>query len=132
MLVRVVRLRERGAKVERTALRSAPAVEGVLSLGPQRVPVEYWTPSGERTSYVARLTTPAARPIDPDLLPPLEDARVTRVRDYALVIVGLERVGVGGSAREYRQAWWCRLVDGDRVATSPPAMTGSAVPAFQF
>ncbi|WP_273822674.1 hypothetical protein [Pseudomonas asplenii] len=56
-----------------------------------------------RSSNVASLRT--GMPMEPDLLPQLVDATLTRMATHGFVLSGIEFID--GCA--YAQSWWCRL-----------------------
>lgn len=106
MLVDVVLLRHHGAKLAREAL--APAVRGDLVLERRKgAPLRDGT-YGYEMAVVARLVDGAGG----DVLEPIDDAYVTRVRGDSLIVIGTERPQLAGTAfvpQSYLQAWACRL-----------------------
>ncbi len=105
MLVEVIRLRHLGAKLPKDQL--GQPVRGSLELEPQPgAPLANGT-AGSHLVVFASLRDAAGS----DLLPPLRDVIVTRVRGDSLVLLGLEvRAGPMRSSSATLQAWACRLV----------------------
>lgn len=106
MLVDVVRLRFRGRKIDRESARSAVPVRGSLQIETCRALL---TPEHRVTPRVALLVRPG---IAESALPPLLFARVGRLRNWQLVVIGNEDVGDSRrpTAAGPIQAWWCRVV----------------------
>ena len=103
MLVDVVRLRCEGVRLVRARVLAERPVRGELELSGPR----YRRRDGNR----AWLTVPG-RP-DAEMLPALDEARVTRLRGDAFLVVGIERIEKYGRMWEdFPQIWWCRLAGG--------------------
>ena len=105
MLVDVVVLRAAGKKLPRNAL--LPPFRGELSLA-----VEYATPPF-RPDLRARM--PIAN-LAADVFLRLYDVRLRKIDGMSLVLVG----GEEGPSDWLPQAWWCRLVEPQRVSVSAP------------
>lgn len=106
MLVDVVPLRHRGRKIDRAATRAAVPVRGFLQIETCRALL---TPEHRITPRVALLVKPG---MAESALPALLFARVGRLRNWQLVVIGNEDQGdtrrpVGAGPI---QAWWCRVV----------------------
>lgn len=99
MHVEVVRLRERGVKLSREAL--AAPVAGCLAM-------RYWTlKNAHEHREVCEVTLRVGySPQNPEMIPPLQDARVSKIDANGMVIVGTERV----DRVQFPQAWWCRPI----------------------
>jgi hypothetical protein len=104
MLVDLVQLRHLGAKRSRDDLRSANPIRGHLSLNCRR---PGWHPGQRNAPLLAGLLLPGTTEW---AIPPLDLARVTTIRDGALVIAGMEEIATGRNYMQYPQAWWCRIV----------------------
>jgi hypothetical protein len=129
VIVDVVPLRAGGKRIERAnriATMATRPVRGRLQIEP------CWhlrRPEHETTPRIALLIEPGTAET---VLPTLLFARVGRLRDWQLVVVGRE--DLGDSRRPINagplQAWWCRVVrDGDAVdlaAAPAPARLASA------
>jgi len=103
MLVDVVCLRCRGARLLRAIVVAERPVRGELQVSGPRL--------GRRENGHAHLLVPGS-PEFAQVLPALYDARVTRVKGNALLVAGIERIDRAGgrSWDDYPQVWWCRLV----------------------
>lgn len=93
MLVDVVQLRADGMKLTREEIAAARTVRGNLTI------------SGGQ-AYLHLGTNEAIG----QLLIPLSEARVTRMRDDGFVIVGQQWRDQWISGDPWPQAWWCRVV----------------------
>lgn len=117
MLLYVYRLRQTGARVDRSTLRTGNGLRGdfVFEAGPH----EYW---GKVPMY-AHLREPGT---SNELIPHLENARIVRVR-RALLVMGQEVISRGTKSKgdRYRQTWVCSV---DRIAPedwpAPPRRGG--------
>lgn len=93
MLVDCTRLRQGGIRLRPDEL--GPPVRGHLRIDPG----------------VARLTY---EPVSPttvgDLVPPLMEVRIHRLRDDDLVLHGEEHSSAGMVLLRQPQAWWCKVV----------------------
>ena len=90
MIVDVVQLRANGEKLTAEDVAQRLALRGNLLI------------SGGQ-AYLLDL----AKNSIVQILQPLADAVVTKVRDQSVIVVGMQRVATG----EHRpQAWWCRVV----------------------
>ncbi len=113
----VVVMRIRGEPRPKAEVRSAVPVRGVL----QRDHVRPGWHHGQRNPpLLAGLVVPGASEW---ALPPLAQARITRIRGPNLYIVGIEEiVRDRRTVLTFRQAWWCRLVlDGGAAAAAAAA-----------
>ena len=105
VLVDVVELRRRGLRRPSEELRAAVPVRGVLSMKPSR---GIWADGQRHAPLLAMLLAPE---LPEHLLEPLDQARVTRIRQGALLIVGLQEVVRPIRRVDHcRQAWWVRPV----------------------
>ena len=112
MLVDVVAMRAAGVKLPAAQVKAAAPVRGRLSIEtkPWR---ETWQPHLQPTDTTfAHLHDPLEDdPLEPQVLAPLREARVTRMVGDTFVIVGLERHGIDDlRAKDLPQAWLCRVV----------------------
>jgi hypothetical protein len=108
MLVDVVCLRIKGEPRPRAevlaAMRTSP-VRGELQLDNAR---PGWYPGKRDAPKLAGLVVPGATDW---ALPPLDNARVEKIRGQNLLILGYEEIPRDRrNVVTYRQAWWCRLV----------------------
>lgn len=116
MLVDVLQLRERGEKRPRDELRSAPPVRGKLRLTSGRPGWHAGQRNAPLLAGIIELGTVEWA------IPPLDEARVTRIEGHNLIVVGVEEIVEGRRTYRYRQAWWCRIVDTtELVSTGGPA-----------
>ena len=53
-------------------------------------------------------------------MPPLDQARVTTIKSGSLLVVGLQEARTGRNYETFRQAWWCRVVDGGATGAGRP------------
>lgn len=99
VLLYIYRLRQMGQRVDRTAMRSHGGMHGDFVLVPSIH--EYY---GKRP-LTARLL---ARETSKDLLPPIENARVLRVR-RGITVAGNEVLAQFSKSKgeRYRQTWVC-------------------------
>jgi rubredoxin len=115
MLVDVVCLRCRGARLLRTLVIAERPVRGELQVSGPRL--------GRREPGRAFLLVPGS-PEFAQVLPALDNARVTRVSGDALLVIGVERIERHGgrSWDDYPQVWWCRLAGRrpSKLDTEPP------------
>lgn len=117
MLVDVLQLRERGEKRPREALQAAAPVRGKLRLTSGRPGWHAGLRNAPLLAGIIELGTVEWA------IPPLDEARVTRIEGLNLIIVGVEEVVDGRRTYRYRQAWWCRVVDApERVGTGPATL----------
>jgi hypothetical protein len=106
VLVDVVRLRDRGARVPREQLSSVPAVRGGLQLNSAR-PGYY---AGKREApLLAGLVAPGSSEW---ALPPLDRAQVRKIRNGNMLLVGLEEAPRENNRGQelVPQALWVRVV----------------------
>lgn len=120
MLVDVVQLRHLGVKRTRDDVRAAPPIRGILSLNCRR---PGWHPGQRNAPLLAGLLLQGTTEW---CIPPLDWARVTTIRDGALVVAGLEEIANGRNHVQYPQAWWCRIV-GQASRTAPQSSARSHV-----
>lgn len=106
MLVDVVELRCRGLKRAREEVLSATPVRGLLSLSPGR---PGWHSGSRNPPLMAGVVLPGRSEW---AMPPLDQARVTTIKRGSLLVVGLQEARTGRNYETFRQAWWCRVVDG--------------------
>lgn len=102
MRVDVVRLRSRGRKIERDALRAVLPVRGELSLD---IGTDIHT--GAKYTYASVVNGFT------DVMPPLRNIRKFKIRGTTLLLVGVEEAAIderGKQLVDCPQAWWCRLV----------------------
>jgi hypothetical protein len=114
MLVDVVQLWHLGERRPKADVRSAAPVRGVLQLDPVR---PGWHRGKRNAPLLAGLLVPDTCQW---ALPPLDQARIERIRGPHLYIVGVEEaVQYRRLIKTYPQAWWCRLVFGQAAAADP-------------
>lgn len=104
VLVDVWVMRYRGARLARKVIREAAPVRGHLSL---------WSYDDRKAARVVRVATLATGiyPSDKKLLPNLYFARVNKLLDAKLVIVGFEEFEYPKRIVDrFAQAWFCQLV----------------------
>lgn len=103
MLVDVVCLRNKGVKRGREEVLLTRPVRGDLTLhAPCKLHMARPRPAAELLSGDG---------IGRHVLPPLDPARVSRIRGESFVVVGVEEYeGVGKVRLRFAQAWWCRPV----------------------
>jgi hypothetical protein len=112
MLVDVVQMRSRGERRPEAEVRGAAPVRGILQLDPVR---PGWHRGQRNAPLLAGLLVPG---VAEWALPPLDQARIKRIRGPYIYIVGLEEIESGRHVKTYPQGWWCRLVLG-QVFTAP-------------
>lgn len=117
MLVDVVVMRIRGEPRPRAEVQSAVPVRGVLQLDHVR---PGWHRGQRNAPLLAGLVVPGGSEW---ALPPLDQARIERIRGPNLYIVGIEEIARDRrTVLTFRQAWWCRLVlDGGAIAAAAAA-----------
>lgn len=105
MLVDVVPLRILGVPRPREEVTAAVPVRGVLRL-------DFLRPGWYRGMKNAPLLAGVLKPGETEwALPPLDQARIERIRAGNLYIVGVEEIlHARRNLRAYRQGWWCRVV----------------------
>lgn len=105
MLVDVVVMRIRGERRPREEVLAAAPVRAVLQL-------DYVRPGWHRGQRNAPLLASLVLPGSSEwALPPLDRARIERIRAANLYIVGVEEiVRDRRTLLTFPQAWWCRLV----------------------
>lgn len=108
MLVDVVQLRSKGEKLLREEVRSATPVRGMLSLSRAR---PGWYPGKHNPPLLAGLVAPGQTNW---ALEPLDLARVVVIRDFQIIIAGVQEFNPSKYYRDrvksFPQAWWCRVV----------------------
>ena|SRR2546425_9064638 len=116
MLVDVVVLRRRGEPRPREEVLGAAPVRGELQLHNLRPGTTYWR--GKERPLLAGLLQPGSTEW---ALPPLDYARVTRINDRGMLIVGFEEIARANNrgAEVFRQAWWARPVTDSALAPAP-------------
>ena len=119
MLVDVVQLRYLGEKLPGDRVRAAKPLRGRLTLHSIRPGTHWW----ER-KQVPLLAGLMSTDTDYFLIPPLDYARVTRIRANGMVIVGFQQApnANGRQSPVYKQAWWVRPV----TAVSPEMAASGA------
>lgn len=117
MLVDVVLMRIRGEPRRRADVQASVPVRGVLQLDHVR---PGWHRGQRDAPLLAGLVVPGGSEW---ALPPLDQARITRIRGPNLYIVGIEEITRDRrTVLTFRQAWWCRLVlDGGAIASAAAA-----------
>lgn len=122
MLVDVVVMRIQGEPRPKAEVHSATPVRGILQLDFVRPPG--WHPRRGSVPLLAGLVVPGGSDW---VLPPLDEARIERIRGPNLFIVGIEETIRGRQTHAHRQAWWCRLVpDVGATAVVKPASRSEA------
>lgn len=107
MLVDVVVMRIQGKPRPRAEVRAASPVRGVLQLDFAR---PGWHRGQRNAPLLAGLVLPGASEW---ALPPLDNARIQKIRGPNLYVVGVEEIARDRrTLATYPQAWWCRLVLG--------------------
>lgn len=122
MLVDVVVMRVRGEPRPRAEVQAAAPVRGVLQ-------IDYVRPGWHRGQRNAPLLAGLVVPGGSEwALPPLDQARIERIRGPNIYIVGTEEiVRDRRTVLTFRQAWWCRLVlDGGAVAAVEAAFRATS------
>jgi hypothetical protein len=107
MVVDVVRMRFKGAKVPRDRLRAIPPVRGELAIFKR---YDHWA---QRHVPVASLQDGSRMA---DVLPALDSVRILQLSGPQFVLVGDEASSIRKSGVVYRQAWWCRVVSVEAAA----------------
>ena len=103
MLVKILLLRRTGHRLSADDVRAQPALVGWIRL---------FTEPGlgaSRTDRVAVLQMPGGRSAE------LYDAQLTQWDGRGMILGGEERVPARGTGRKFdrfKQAWWCRPIDG--------------------
>lgn len=122
MLVDVVVMKIRGETRPKAEVRSAAPVRGVLQLDHGR---PGWHRGQHNAPLLAGLVVPGGTEW---ALPPLDQARIERIRGPNLYIVGIEEIARDRrTVTTYPQAWWCRLVlDGGTIAAAEAAFRAPA------
>lgn len=122
MLVDVVPLRVLGVPRPRDEVRAAVPFRGLLQLDFVR---PGWYRGQKKPPLLAGVLLPGQTEW---ALPPLDYARVERVRAGNIYIVGSEQVlHARRDLRNYRQAWWCRVVlPGQECAGQRPELSVEA------
>lgn len=122
MLVDVVVMKIRGEARPKAEVRSAVPVRGVLQLDDAR---PGWHRGQRNAPLLAGLVVPGGTEW---ALPPLDQARIERIRGPNLYIVGIEEIARDRrTVATYPQAWWCRLIlDGGTVAAVEAAFRAPA------
>ena len=108
MLVDVVCLRLKGEPCEPEDVKAEPRKRGYLHLRP--VTAQPDGPGPATRSYLAKLTH-ADDPLGVNLLPPLTDAKVTKIKGRNIAVSGIERVADVTLPTLQPQTWWCRVVE---------------------
>jgi hypothetical protein len=104
MLVEVIRLRHGGIKLTAEELKAEKAQRGYLWL----------------EGSVARVTGDPNSPTTVgDVVHPLADCSVYRIKGDELVLHGVERSAIGMRVIEQKQAWWCRVVASPAPNSAP-------------
>jgi hypothetical protein len=99
MRVEVVRLRLKGEKLPREAVKAAQCVIGELTVRSRLGP-------GKEVVFIAVL---ADEQRFEKLLPALDHVRLTRMSGDSFILFGIEEAGLTERAfKSFPQAWWCR------------------------
>jgi hypothetical protein len=99
MRVEVVRLRRRGEKLLREAVKAAQCVIGELTVRSRLGP-------GKEVVFVAVLADEKRFEM---LLPALDHVRLTRMSGDSFILFGIEEEGLSERVfKTFPQAWWCR------------------------
>lgn len=112
MLVKLVRLRHKGEKLPAIDVKADPGVVGDVFFC-------------ERARYERNKPIMLAGCVAPGtanyVVPPLDGAKVTRIRNDGFLITGMEQIDKGTRRSEsYKQSWWCRPVELARVDATTP------------
>lgn len=102
MFVAVVRLRAKGERLDKEALRLLSPVCGHLNVH-QRF--DHWV---RRDVYVATLTRGDFASTE-QLLPTLDQVRIGKLTGNDFVLLGVEDLSHRKVSAFYPQAWWCRV-----------------------
>jgi hypothetical protein len=121
MLVDVVELRRGGEKRPREDVLVAQPVRGELMLHNIRPGTNHWR--GRERPLQAGLMRPGSYDW---VIPPLDYARVTRIRGDSLVIAGFQETGLRKATQIHRQTWWVRPVTTARLEVAAPAALQAA------
>ncbi len=121
MQVFVVQMRERptGEKLSRDALRDAPRVMGELIIDGDAA----YLCGGHRTGEW---------PSHGQVLPPLYEPRVRRLQGDQMVVVGKYLRDAIHVHVTQPQAWWCRVVQLERVEDADPNFKRDVFEAAKF
>ena len=109
MFVGVVRLRAKGERIDKAALKLAAPIQGFLCVH-QRF--DHWA---RRDVYVATLTRGDFASTE-QLLPTLDQVRIGKLQGNDFVLLGIEDLSYRKVSALYPQSWWCR-VQKDRLKT---------------
>lgn len=106
MLVDVVELRRKGLKLPKEVYSSATPIRGKLVLSDAR-PGRYI--GQKKAPLLAGLVVPGGHQW---MLPPLDEARVTCIREGSILVIGQQQLARSRDKDElvFDQAWWCRVV----------------------
>jgi hypothetical protein len=112
MRIEVVRLRLKGEKLPREAVKATQCVIGELTVRSRLGP-------GKEVVFIAVLADEKRFEM---LLPALDHVRLTRMSGDSFILFGIEEAGVTHRVfKTFPQAWWCRP-----ALTDPePARTGA-------
>ena len=117
MVVDVICMRLKGAKIPRDRIRAIAPVRGELAIFRR---YDHWA---RRHVLVGSLQ---AGPRMADVLPALDSVRIMQLSGPQFVLVGDEASSIRKSGVVYRQAWWCRVVIAEAAADSDSAHSRSA------
>jgi hypothetical protein len=102
VFVEVVRLRVKGERLEREALKLTQPVRGYLNVH-QRF--DHWA---RRDVYVATLTRGDFASTE-QVLPTLDQVRIGKLKGNDFVLLGIEDLSYRKVSAVFPQAWWCQL-----------------------
>ncbi len=104
MLVDVIRMRREGARIPSETLKAATPVRGHLSV------VSRMSRSRRQDSVMLALLLDVTSKLE-EVLPPLDEVRLTALRGDEFVLQGFEEVLRGRRLVDNCvQSWWCKLV----------------------
>ncbi|CAM5793125.1 hypothetical protein [Rhizobacter fulvus] len=105
MRVEVVRLRLKGEKLPREAIKAAQRVIGELTVRSRLGP-------GKEVVFIAVLADDKRFEM---LLPALDHVRLTRMSGDSFILFGIEEEGMTERVfKTFPQAWWCRAAHPER------------------
>ncbi|MDQ6878184.1 MAG: hypothetical protein M3082_10910 [Candidatus Dormibacteraeota bacterium] len=108
MFVEVIRLRVKGERLDKAALKLVPPLRGYLNVH-QRF--DHWA---RRDVYVATLTRGDFASTE-QLMPTLDQVRIGKLTGNDFVLLGIEDLSHRKVTALFPQAWWCQLA-ADRTA----------------
>ncbi|WP_305295719.1 hypothetical protein [Polaromonas sp.] len=118
MLVNLVRLRHQGKKRPAADVQADAGQVGEFSFS-------------ERARYVKDEPVMLACALQPGtceyVTPPLDRARITQIRNGAILVTGAEQVPKGRKdVTVFKQTWWCRPIAPSAKAEPAPADPGAS------